>query len=161
VSELEALYQELILDHYRSPRNRAPGLSGEDAHVHHSNPLCGDEMDLRVRIRDGRLDGVAFDGDGCSISQASASAMTEAVVGRPVEDVLGLDAAFRRMLLGEDPERSEDLSDALAFRGVARFPVRVKCALLGWDALRDAIETFQRGAGTNDVTHDGGDDDDR
>ncbi|MEY3072153.1 MAG: hypothetical protein RLZZ353_349 [Actinomycetota bacterium] len=161
MSELEALYQELILDHYRSPRNRAPGLSGEDAHVHHSNPLCGDEMDLRVRIRDGRLDGVAFDGDGCSISQASASAMTEAVVGRPVEDVLGLDAAFRRMLLGEDPERSEDLSDALAFRGVARFPVRVKCALLGWDALRDAIETFQRGAGTNDVTHDGGDDDDR
>jgi nitrogen fixation NifU-like protein len=162
MSELEALYQELILDHYRSPRNRAPGLSGEDAHVHHSNPLCGDEMDLRVRIRDGRLDGVAFDGEGCSISQASASAMTEAVVGRPVEDVLALVEEFRRMMHGDEPGRSDDLSDALAFRGVARFPVRVKCALLGWMALRDAIDTFQRGDGTNAVRHDdGGDDDDR
>ncbi len=161
MSALEELYEELILDHYRSPRNRAPGLSGEDAHVHHSNPLCGDEMDLRVRIRDGRLDGVAFDGEGCSISQASASAMTEAVLGRPVEDVLRLQEEFRRMMHGDEPSRADDLADAMAFRGVARFPVRVKCALLGWMALQDAIETFQRGAGTHDVTHDGGDDDDR
>jgi nitrogen fixation NifU-like protein len=159
MSELEALYQELILDHYRSPRNRAPGLAGEDVHVHHSNPLCGDEMDLRVRVRDGRLDGVAFDGDGCSISQASASAMTEVVLGRPVEDVLALSEGFRRMMHGEEPDDPDGLADAMAFQGVARFPVRVKCALLGWMALRDAIDTFQRGVGSHAVTHEDGEDD--
>jgi len=109
MSELEDLYQEIILDHYRKPRNRAPGLTGEDAHVHHSNPLCGDEMDLRVRIRDGVLDGVAFDGEGCSISQASASAMSVAVLGRPVDDVLGLVEEFRLMMHGEAPARPDEL----------------------------------------------------
>jgi nitrogen fixation protein NifU and related proteins len=152
-SEFEDMYQEIILDHYRSPRNRAPGLAEEDAHVHHSNPLCGDEMDLRIRIRDGVLDGVAFDGEGCSISQSSASAMSVAVLGRPVDDVLGLVEEFRQMMHGETPTRVEDLGDGMVFEGVARFPVRVKCALLGWMALRDAIDVFQRGEGTNDVTH--------
>jgi len=104
MSELEDLYQEIILDHYRNPRNRAPVLAGEDAHVHHSNPLCGDEMDLRVRIRDGVLDGVAFDGEGCSISQASASAMSVAVLGRPVDDVLELVGASGRLTVHHEPE---------------------------------------------------------
>ncbi len=157
MSELEDLYQEIILDHYRKPRNRAPGLVGEDAHVHHSNPLCGDEMDLRVRIRDGVLDGVAFDGEGCSISQASASAMSVSVLGRAVDDVLELVEEFRLMMHGETPARADDLGDGMVFEGVARFPVRVKCALLGWMALRDAIDVFQRGEGTNDVTHEGPD----
>ncbi|MDA2984032.1 MAG: SUF system NifU family Fe-S cluster assembly protein [Actinomycetota bacterium] len=155
MSELEDLYQEIILDHYRSPRNRAPGLAGEDAHVHHSNPLCGDEMDLRVRIRDGVLDGLAFDGEGCSISQASASAMSVAVLGRPVDDVLELVEQFRLMMHGEAPDRADDLGDGMVFEGVARFPVRVKCALLGWMALRDAVDTFRRGEEANDVTHEG------
>jgi len=159
MSDLDDLYQEVILDHYRRPRNRAPGLAGEDAHVHHSNPLCGDEMDLRVRIRGGVLDGVAFDGEGCSISQASASAMTEAVLGRDLDDVLALSEEFRLMMHGEAPGRADELRDAMVFEGVARFPVRVKCALLGWMALRDAIDTFQRGAGTHAVTHDGPEDD--
>ena len=150
---MEDLYQELILDHYRKPRNRAPSLEDEAVHVHHSNPLCGDEMDLRIRVRDDHLDAVVFDGEGCSISQASASAMTAAVTGRPLGDVLDLAEDFRRMMHGDEPTRPDDLGDGIAFTGVAKFPVRVKCALLGWMALRDAVETHQRGASVHTVTH--------
>lgn len=151
---LDDLYQEIILDHYRSPKNRAPSLEGEDVHVHHSNPLCGDEMDLRIRVDDGRLDAVVFDGEGCSISQASASAMTLATEGRDLDDVLDLAEDFRGMMHGEEPERGDDLLDGVAFQGVAKFPVRVKCALLGWMAVRDAIETYRDGDASHSVTHD-------
>jgi nitrogen fixation protein NifU and related proteins len=150
---MEDLYQEIILDHYRKPKNRAPELEDEAVHVHHSNPLCGDEMDLRIRVADDHLDAVVFDGEGCSISQASASAMTQAVHGRPLSDALDLVEDFRRMMHGDDPARADDLGDGIAFTGVARFPVRVKCALLGWMALRDAIETYERGASDHTVTH--------
>ncbi len=152
---MEDLYQEIILDHYRKPHNRAPTLDDEDVHVHHSNPLCGDEMDLRIRVDDdGTLDQVVFDGEGCSISQASASAMTIAVAGRELKDALELAEDFRLMMHGEEPTRLDDLQDGIAFQGVARFPVRVKCALLGWMALRDAIETYERGASAHSVTYD-------
>ncbi|MTV25449.1 SUF system NifU family Fe-S cluster assembly protein [Nitriliruptoraceae bacterium ZYF776] len=151
---LEDLYQEIILDHYRSPKNRSPELVDEDVHVHHSNPLCGDEMDLRLRVKDGVVDGLVFDGEGCSISQASASAMTQAVQGRELADALDLTEDFRRMMHGDEPGRPDDLLDGVAFQGVAKFPVRVKCALLGWMAVRDAIETYDRGATANAVTHD-------
>jgi nitrogen fixation protein NifU and related proteins len=150
---MDDLYQEIILDHYRKPKNRAPELAEEAVHVHHSNPLCGDEMDLRIRVVEDRLDAVVFDGEGCSISQASASAMTQAVVGRELKDALDLAEDFRRMMHGDDPARPDDLGDGIAFTGVARFPVRVKCALLGWMALRDAIQTFERGASAHTVTH--------
>jgi nitrogen fixation NifU-like protein len=150
---LEDLYQEIILDHYRSPKNRAPELADEDVHVHHSNPLCGDEMDLRIHVADGQLAGVVFDGEGCSISQASASAMTQAVQGRPIEDVLDLAEDFRVMMHGDEPSRPDDLQDGIAFQGVAKFPVRVKCALLGWMAVRDAIETYRSGDASHSVTH--------
>lgn len=152
---LEDLYQEIILDHYRSPKNRAPSLEDEHVHVHHSNPLCGDEMDLRLRVgEDGTVDGLVFDGEGCSISQASASAMTIAVSGRTLDDALDLAEDFRLMMHGDEPARGDDLGDGVAFQGVAKFPVRVKCALLGWMAVRDAIETYQRGASESAVTHD-------
>jgi nitrogen fixation NifU-like protein len=150
---LEDLYQEIILDHYRSPKNRAPALLDEDVHVHHSNPLCGDEMDLRIRVEDGTLAAVVFDGEGCSISQASASAMTQAVQGRAVEDVLDLAEDFRLMMHGNEPQRPDDLLDGIAFQGVAKFPVRVKCALLGWMAVRDALETYRSGDASHTVTH--------
>ncbi|MFW6009808.1 MAG: Fe-S cluster assembly sulfur transfer protein SufU, partial [Actinomycetota bacterium] len=104
---LEDMYQEIILDHYRKPLNRAPSLEGEDVAVHHSNPLCGDEMDLRLRVVDGRVDAVVFDGEGCSISQASASAMTDAVTGRELRDALDLAEDFRRMMHGESPSRAD------------------------------------------------------
>ena len=151
---MEDLYQEIILDHYRKPHNRAPSLVDEDVHVHHSNPLCGDEMDLRLRVTDGKVDGLVFDGEGCSISQASASAMTQAVIGRDLDDALDLAEDFRLMMHGDDPSRPDDLLDGIAFQGVSKFPVRVKCALLGWMAARDAIETYERGASESAVTYD-------
>jgi nitrogen fixation protein NifU and related proteins len=155
---LDDLYQEIILDHYKAPRNRADALDPHDVHVHHSNPLCGDELDLRLRVAEGAdgspvVDAVVFDGDGCSISMSSASAMTEAVTGRPLADAEDLAEAFRLMMHGEALRREDDLADGVAFQGVARFPVRVKCALLGWMALKDAIATHQSGDAEHSVTH--------
>jgi nitrogen fixation protein NifU and related proteins len=150
---LDDLYQEIILDHYRSPRNRSPELDPHDVHVHHSNPLCGDELDLRLRVVDDKVDGLAYDGDGCSISMASASAMSEAVVGRTLSDADDLAEVFRLMMQGEGLKREDDLLDGVAFQGVAKFPVRVKCALLGWMALKDAISTYREGGEEHRVTH--------
>jgi nitrogen fixation NifU-like protein len=152
---LDDLYQEIILDHYRSPRHRAAELDPHDVHVHHANPLCGDELDLRLRVVDGKVDAVAYDGDGCSISMASASAMAEVVSGRSVGDADDLGEDFRRMMHGDDAKREDDLGDCIAFSGVAKFPVRVKCALLGWMALRDAIRTYDEGARLHRVTYEG------
>jgi nitrogen fixation NifU-like protein len=158
MSALDDLYQEIILDHYRSPRHRAATLEPHDVHVHHANPLCGDELDLRMRIaEDGegrsRVEALAYDGDGCSISMASASVMAEAVTGREVSDADDLGEAFRLMMHGEGVKREDDLGDAVAFMGVAKFPVRVKCALLGWMALRDALRVYDEGASEHRVTH--------
>jgi nitrogen fixation protein NifU and related proteins len=150
---LDDLYMEIILDHYRAPRNRAPELDPHDVHVHHSNPLCGDELDLRLRVVDDKVDRVVYDGDGCSISMASASVMTEAVTGRDLNDADDLAEAFRLMLHGEGVKREDDLLDGVAFQGVAKFPVRVKCALLGWMALKDAISTYAEGGAEHRVTH--------
>jgi nitrogen fixation NifU-like protein len=133
---VEDLYREIILDHYRTPRNKRRGVEGAIA-VKHDNPLCGDELHLSVDIQDGELADVAFDGKGCSISQASASMMTEAVQGKTVKDALGLTETIRQMMHGEHP--NEDLGDLMALEGVAKFPVRVKCALLAWMALKDAL----------------------
>jgi nitrogen fixation NifU-like protein len=151
---LDDLYQEIILDHYRSPRNRSGDLDPHDVHVHHSNPLCGDELDLRLRVQDGTVGAVAYDGDGCSISMASASAMTEAVAGRKLTDADDLAEAFRLMMHGEGVKREDDLLDGIAFQGVAKFPVRVKCALLGWMALKDALQTYSEGEAEHRVTYD-------
>lgn len=150
---LDDLYHEIILDHYRSPRHRGAELDGAQVHVHHSNPLCGDELDLRLKVDDGKVADLAYDGEGCSISMASASAMAEAVMGRTLTDADDLAEAFRLMMHGEGVKREEDLLDGVAFQGVAKFPVRVKCALLGWMALRDAIRTFTEGAAESRVTH--------
>ncbi|MDP9405002.1 MAG: SUF system NifU family Fe-S cluster assembly protein [Actinomycetota bacterium] len=157
---LDDLYQEIILDHYRSPRNRSAELEPHDVHVHHSNPLCGDELDLRVRV-DRSSDAaaptvaaLAYDGEGCSISMASASAMSEAVLGRKLSDAEDLTEAFRLMMHGEGLKREDDLLDGVAFQGVAKFPVRVKCALLGWMAFKDAITSYAAGRGEHRVTHD-------
>ena len=150
---LDDLYHEIILDHYRSPRHRGAELEGAQVHVHHSNPLCGDELDLRLKVDDGLVGALAYDGEGCSISMASASAMAEAVMGRTLADADDLAEAFRLMMHGEGVKREEDLLDGVAFQGVAKFPVRVKCALLGWMALRDAIRTFTDGQAESRVTH--------
>ena len=133
---VEDLYREIILDHYRSPRNKRRGVEGAIA-VKHDNPLCGDELHLAVEVEDGKLSDVAFDGRGCSISQASASMMTEAVSGLSVKEARALAETIRLMMHGKPPDT--DLGDLMSLEGVAKFPVRVKCALLAWMALVDAL----------------------
>lgn len=135
---VDELYQEIILDHYRRPRNKRPA-SGTGTRVHHDNPVCGDEIDLHVQVEGGRLRQVCFQGQGCAISQASASMMTEAVEGKTAEEALALAEAMRELMHGRLPVGT-DLGDLAALEGVARFPVRVKCALLAWVALREALE---------------------
>jgi nitrogen fixation NifU-like protein len=134
---LHDLYQEIILDHYRKPRH--PGrLEDAQVEVHHYNPVCGDELTVGLRLDGDRVAAVAVEGKGCSISQAAASVMTEQVLGRPVGEALDQAEAFRRMMRGEGDPDEELLGDGIAFQGVARYPVRVKCALLGWMAFKDA-----------------------
>jgi nitrogen fixation NifU-like protein len=135
----ESMYQEIILDHYRNPRHK--GLREHfDVEVHHVNPTCGDEVTVRVKLADGVVQDVSYDGQGCSISQASTSVMTDLVIGRPVDEAMGRSEAFRRLMQSRGQlEPDEDvLEDAVAFAGVSRYPARVKCALLGWMAWKDA-----------------------
>ncbi len=137
---LDDLYQELILDHYRNRRN-AGQLDDPTVAVDHNNPLCGDEIHLELRIEGGRLAGVAHSGEGCSISQSSASMMSVALSDRTEDEALDLVEHFRRVMRGDEDADEERLGDAVALEGVAKYPVRVKCALLSWMAAKDAILT--------------------
>jgi nitrogen fixation protein NifU and related proteins len=133
------MYQEIILDHYRHPHHR--GLREPyDAEVHHVNPTCGDEVTLRVRLADDRVDDVSYESEGCSISQAAASVMTDLVIGRQLADALGVAEAFRELMgsRGQVEPDEDVLEDGVAFTGVSRYPARVKCALLPWMAWKDA-----------------------
>jgi len=148
MEQFDDLYQEIILDHYRSPRNKRP-VEGRAVKVHHENPLCGDELELAVDVNGGVIEDAAFDGHGCAISQASASMMTEAVEGLSREEALELAENVRLMMHGQPPP--EDLGDMMALEGVSKFPVRVKCALLPWMALKDALNrTNGHGKGGGD-----------
>jgi nitrogen fixation protein NifU and related proteins len=146
---MEQLYQQLILDHAKSPYGRglADGFAAESFQV---NPTCGDEVRLRVHLDGDAVTRVSWEGQGCSISQASISVMSELVSGEPVATAEELGQTFRRLMHargeGLDEESEDRLGDATAFTGVARYPARIKCALLGWSALRDAL--IQSGAAT-------------
>lgn len=135
----EAMYQEVILDHYRA-RHHAGLREPYQAEVHHVNPSCGDEVTLRVNLRDGVVQDVSYDAVGCSISQASTSVMTDLVIGRDLDEGFVLYDEFLAMMQsqGRNEPDEERLGDGIAFAGVAKFPARVKCALLGWAAFRDA-----------------------
>ncbi len=136
---LDTLYREIILDHYKHPHHK--GLQASfDAEVHHVNPTCGDEITLRVRVEDGQVAEVSYEGQGCSISQASASVMTDLVTGVAVSEALALQEEFLTLMQGRGAVIPDEdrLEDAVAFAGVARYPARVKCALLGWMAWKDA-----------------------
>lgn len=137
---VEQLYQEIILDHYRE-KHHAGLREPFGAEVHHVNPTCGDEVTLRVALDGETILDVSYEGEGCSISQASTSVMTDLVIGRGVADAMALFEEFRTLMEGQGRvEPDEDrLEDAIAFAGVAQFPARVKCAMLGWSALRDAL----------------------
>jgi len=137
--QTESMYQEIILDHYRNPHHK--GLRDPyDAEVHHVNPTCGDEVTLRVHVTDGVVTDVSYDGQGCSISQASTSVMTDLVIGKQVDEALRTSEAFLELMQSRGKlEPDEDvLEDGIAFAGVSRYPARVKCALLGWMAWKDA-----------------------
>jgi nitrogen fixation NifU-like protein len=140
---LELLYQELILDHYRHPHAKglAEGFDGESFQV---NPVCGDQVRVRVSLDDAGITNVTWEGTGCSISQASVSVMSDLVRGKTPREAAQLDGYFRELMhsrgLGlEDETAEESLGDAIAFEGVAKYPTRIKCALLGWMALKDAV----------------------
>ena len=138
--QLEQLYQDIILDHYKKPRGR--GLREPyEAQVRHVNPTCGDEVDLRVHLVDGTVADVSYEGMGCSISQASASVLHELMVGRTITEALSTVDRFAEMISsrGEVTPDEDVLDDGVAFAGVAKYPARVKCALLAWMAFKDAL----------------------
>jgi len=141
--QLDSMYQEIILDHYRNPHHK--GLRDQyEAEVHHVNPVCGDEVTLRVSLKD--VDGepvvedLSYDSLGCSISQASASVMSDLMIGRPVGEAMRISQVFLDLMKsrGADVPDEDVLEDAVAFAGVSKYPARIKCALLAWMAWKDA-----------------------
>ena len=137
--DLDNLYQEILLDHYKHPHHK--GLREPfEAEVHHVNPTCGDEVTLRVHLSEGVVLDVSYDALGCSISQAAASVMTDLVIGKTVDEAMQIHGEFLALMQGKGTvEPDEDvLEDGIAFAGVAKFPARVKCALLSWMAWKDA-----------------------
>lgn len=135
---LDSLYQEVILDHYKNRRHRGQ-IDGATATVDHNNPMCGDEIHLEVRVAEGNLTDLGHTGDGCSISQASASMMSEVVIGKSTDEALALVEHMRAVMHGTEDPDEERLGDGIALVGVRKFPARVKCALLSWMALKDAL----------------------
>lgn len=150
-ADLDAMYQEIILDHYKHPHHA--GLREPfEAEVHHVNPTCGDEITLRVHLSGAGdsavVEDVSYDALGCSISQASVSVLTDLVIGKPVTEAFSVQEAFQELMQGRgtvEPDE-EVLEDGIAFAGVAKFPARVKCALLGWMAFKDATAQVLSGA---------------
>ena len=153
--DLDALYQEIILDHYKNPHHK--GLRDPyEAEVHHVNPTCGDEVTLRVHLSgegdDAVVTDVSYDAEGCSISQAATSVMADLVIGKKVPDALAVHEEFLALMQGRgsvDPDE-DVLEDGIAFAGVAKFPARVKCALLSWMAWKDATSQVLAANGSGD-----------
>ena len=139
----DSVYQQIILDHYKHPQHRGL-LEDFDSQVHHVNPTCGDEVTLRISLDGTTIANLGWEGEGCSISQASTSVMSDLVVGKSITEALALQTKFLDLMqsqghseLTEDDE--DELEDAVAFEGVSKYPARVKCALLGWMAMKSAV----------------------
>jgi nitrogen fixation protein NifU and related proteins len=139
MSDLRELYQEVILDHTKRPRNFGR-LEAANRRAKGHNPLCGDKLDVYLRMKDGVIDDVKFEGAGCAISTASASMMTEAVKGLTQDEALALFEGFHNLLTEESNGGGEELGKLAVFSGVREFPVRVKCATLAWHTLKSALE---------------------
>jgi nitrogen fixation NifU-like protein len=138
------LYRDLILDHFRHPRNQGV-LEKADVKVQGVNPLCGDNLELTFIVREGKIEDIKMTGNGCSISQSSASMMTEALKGKDLSTSQSLAQAFKKMMLqnGSADDLPEDLEDLAALEGVQKYPVRVKCALLAWNTLLQGLNDYQ------------------
>jgi nitrogen fixation NifU-like protein len=138
LAALDELYKETILDHYKNPRNKRD-LPGAELRSSKNNPLCGDEITVVAHVEGGSVADVAFLGSGCSISQASASMMTDAVKGKSVGQANELAAEFRGMMEGARDPDEDEFGDMMALKGVVKYPVRIKCAVLAWDVLQEAL----------------------
>ncbi|MGH2636226.1 MAG: Fe-S cluster assembly sulfur transfer protein SufU [Actinomycetota bacterium] len=145
---LDEIYKEVILDHYKNPRNKREMPAAEHT-CSKNNPLCGDEITVFVHDDDGKILDVSFVGQGCSISQSSASMMTEAVTGKTVDEVDALTREVRAMLSGETEPDEDAFGELVALKGVVKYPVRVKCAVLAWDVLQEALAGEGAAAGSS------------
>jgi nitrogen fixation NifU-like protein len=145
---LDEIYKEVILDHYKNPRNKRE-MPDAELTCSKNNPLCGDEITVFVHAEDGKVLDVSFIGQGCSISQSSASMMTESVGGKTVEEVEELSTSVRGMLTGEVEPDEDTFGELVALKGVVKYPIRVKCAVLAWDVLQEALSGEGAAAGTS------------
>ena len=136
---LDDIYKEVILDHYKNPRNKRE-LPGAELQHHANNPLCGDEITVFAHVEGDAVAEVTFQGAGCSISQSSASMMTEVVTGASVGDAKALAGEFRGMMAGDVEPDEDSFGDLVALKGVVQYPIRIKCAVLAWDVLQDALD---------------------
>jgi len=147
----DELFREIILDHYRHPRHRGL-VDPADVATHGHNPLCGDEIDLSLRVQEGQVEGVGFEGQGCSISMAAASMMSEEIQGKSLGSARDLIRRFRAMLLdGQDPATVGDIGDLEALAGVRRYAARIKCAMLPWTALEAGLNQLEGANGRSEV----------
>ncbi|MBO8171821.1 MAG: SUF system NifU family Fe-S cluster assembly protein [Bacillaceae bacterium] len=141
MSSLDDLYRRVIMDHYSRPRNRGEFEDDETVTVNMNNPTCGDRIQLQLKIEDDKIADARFQGEGCSISMASASMMTDAIKGLKVEDALKMAGIFSKMMQGEEYDEDEfDLGDIEALQGVSKFPARIKCATLAWKAMQKGVQ---------------------
>ena len=142
--QLDSLYQEVILDHYKRPQHK--GLTADfDAQVHHVNPSCGDEITLNVKLTGDLVSAITWDGVGCSISQASVSILSDLLIGKSIAEADSVLSNFTELMQSKGTMAGDDevLGDAVALAGVSKFPARIKCALLGWMAYKDAVVQAQ------------------
>jgi nitrogen fixation protein NifU and related proteins len=137
-NNLETLYRQVIMDHYKNPRNRGV-IEGDALTVDMNNPTCGDRIQLQLQVEDGKVKDAKFQGEGCSISMSSASMMTQAIKGKTIEEALEMSKHFSEMMLGEELDSELDLGDAEALSGVSQFPARIKCATLAWKAMEKGV----------------------
>lgn len=140
---LDQLYRSVIMDHYKTPRNKGT-IESDSINIEMNNPTCGDRILLTLQVEDGIVKDAKFDGEGCSISMASASMMTQAVKGKDVDTALGLSKTFSDMMLGKDYDDSVDLGDIEALQGVSQFPARIKCATLAWKAMEKGVHEQEK-----------------
>jgi nitrogen fixation protein NifU and related proteins len=138
-NQLDTLYRQVIMDHYKRPRNKGI-LEDGSLTIDMNNPTCGDRIRLTLKINDGKVEDIKFDGEGCSISMASASMMTQAIKGKDIETALKLSQIFSDMIQGKDFDETVDLGDIVALQGVSKFPARIKCATLAWKAMEKGLK---------------------
>jgi nitrogen fixation protein NifU and related proteins len=138
-SNLDQLYRQVIMDHYKNPRNKGV-LEDDSLTINMNNPTCGDRIQLTLKVEDGKVFDAKFEGEGCSISMSSASMMTQTIKGKDIEEALKLSKVFSDMMQGKDYDDDLDLGDIEALQGVSKFPARIKCATLAWKAMEKGLK---------------------